>query len=331
MNNRTLRLLVLPLMFLTVAAVYLWQGASEQKKVSPRRIAMAQLTAVDNETVSGFQEAMAELGYREGFEVVYLPTGPIGTVDRLEAVIREYLKKDPDLFFVSSTPAAQTVKRLTDERRRPSVIFAPVNDPKGAGVVADLRYPGGHITGIRLPTGDDLRLQWLLHMVPKAKRIYLPYTADDRSALASLQQATEAAARLGVRLLSHPVAGQDDVAAAIAALPTDADAIFLPRDSRIEARIADFVAVAEKRRLPISAPSLTQVKAGALFSYGFVHREIGRQAARLADQVFKGTSPGDLPIETAENRLAINLATAKRIGITIPDEVVLQAEYLIRK
>lgn len=330
MTRKMFRWFVFALALLAVAAM-LWQEALGQKKVGPRRIAVAQLTAVDNETVSGFKEAMAELGYREGFEVVYLPTGPIGAVDRLESVIREYLKKGPDLFFVASTPATQTVKRLTDERSQPPVIFAPVNDPVGAGIVTDLRHPGGHITGIRLPRGDDLRLRWLLRMAPNAKRIYLPYTADDKSALASLQQATDAAARLGVTLLPQPIAGQDDIVAAIAALPIDADAVFLPRDSRIEARITDFVALADKRRLPISAPSLTQVQAGALVSYGFVHREIGRQAARLADQVFKGTAPGDLPVEMAENRLAINLATANRIGITIPDEVVLQAEYVIRK
>ncbi len=72
------------------------------------------------------------------------------------------------------------------------------------------------------------------------------------------------------------------------------------------------------------------MQAGALVSYGFVHKDIGRQAAGLADQIFRGVAPGDLPVEMAESRLAINLAAAREIGITIPDDIIAQAEYVIR-
>lgn len=317
------------LALLGAAAFLLAPPTAAPKKAGPVLIAMVQLTAVDAGTVPGFREGMEKLGYREGVDVLYLDEGPAG--ERLEAVIRSHLERKPDLFFVSSTPVTQAVKRLTAGAGRPPVVFAPVNDPVGAGVVADLRRPGGSLTGIRLPTGDDLRLQWLLRIAPGVRRIYLPYTADDPSALSSLRQASEAAERLGVKLLPQPVSEAGGVAAAVAALPAAADAIFVPRESRMQAGIAEFVAAAEKRRLPISAPSVTQVEAGALFSYGYVHRDIGRQAARLADQILRGTAAGDLPVETAENHLAVNLATARRIGIAVPDDVLLQAEYLIRE
>lgn len=301
-----------------------------QAGVAGRTIALVQLTEVDRNTVDGFQAGMAALGYREGDSVTYLGGEPAGSIDRLEGIILDHLKQQPDLIFVSSTPATLAVKRLTEASRQPPVVFAPVNDPLGAGIVADLRHPGGHITGVRLPTGDDLRLQWLLRIAPRTKRVYLPYTPDDKSAQTSLRQAADAAARLGVTVLARPVNAADGIQAAIAALPADADAIFLPRDSRIEAGIAQFVALAQARRLPLSAPSRIQVEAGALFSYGFVHRDIGRQAARLADQIFKGSRAGDLPVEMAENSLAINLATATAIGIAIPDDILLQAEHVVR-
>lgn len=329
MKRTGLLLLALGLPLLgAIALRAVWQ---EPQPVAPRLIALVQLTTVDGDTIAGFKEAMAARGYREGSEVNYLSSGPVGSVERLDEAIGTHLKAAPNLIFVSSTPATQAVKRLTEARRHPPVVFAPVNDPLAAGIVADLRHPGGHITGIRLPTGDDLRLQWLLRLAPGVKRIYLPYTADDKSALSSLEQAMQAAERLGVTLLLQPVAGEAGIAAVVEAVPPNADAIFLPRDSRIEAGIADFVALAERRKLPISAPSLTQTQAGALFSYGFVHRDIGRQAAQLTDQILKGAPPGDLPVEMAENCLAINLATAARIGIAIPDDILLQAEYLIRK
>ncbi len=298
---------------------------------APRVIAMVQLTDVDRNTVRGFQEAMAKLGYREGKNVVYLSLPPAGSADKLEGIVRAHLARKPDLFLVSSTPATQAVKRLTEASGAPPVVFAPVNDPLGAGIVADLKHPGGHITGIRLPTGDDLRLQWLTRIAPQVKRVYLPYTADDKSALTSVQQATEAAAKLGLELVTKPIPAGSSIDAAIAAVPADVGAIFLPRDSRVEAAIAEFVALAGKRRLIISAPSRIQVEAGALFSYGFVHHDIGRQAARLADQILKGMAAGDLPVEMAENSLSINLVTAHKLGLRVPDDVLLQADHVIRE
>lgn len=298
---------------------------------APRVIAMVQLTDVDRNTVNGFREAMANLGYREGSDVSYLSVPPAGSADKLDDIVRAHLARKPDLIFVSSTPATQAVKRLTEASGEPPVVFAPVNDPLSAGIVADLKHPGGHITGIRLPTGDDLRLQWLTRIAPQVKRVYLPYTADDKSALTSVQQAGEAAAKLGLALVPQPIPTGGSVSAAIAAMPANVGAIFLPRDSRVEAAIAEFVTVAGKRRLIVSAPSRIQVEAGALFSYGFVHHDIGRQAARLADQILKGTAAGDLPVEMAENSLSINLATARKLGLPIPDDVLLQADHVIRK
>ncbi|MGE5493353.1 MAG: ABC transporter substrate-binding protein [Actinomycetota bacterium] len=325
---KRLRLIVLFLASLAAAAVVL-ATAFSSASAKPRVIALVQLTSVDENTVLGFKEGMEQLGYREGSDVVYLSHGPIGSAQLLEGVIREHLEKKPDLFFVSSTPATQAVKRLTEGRQSPPVVFGPVNDPLNAGVVSDLRHPGGHITGVRLPMGEELRLQWLVRIAPGVRRIYVPYTADDKSALNSLRRAAEAAEKLGLSLLADPVDGNDGVAASIAALPPYAQAIFLPRDSRVEVHIGEFVAAAERLRLPLSAPSLSQVEAGALFSYGFAHKGIGRQAARLADQIFKGARPGDLPVEMAETRLAINLDAARRIGVPIPDEVLLQADYTI--
>jgi putative tryptophan/tyrosine transport system substrate-binding protein len=305
-------------------------GAKPQQG-APRVIAMVQLTAVDRNTVAGFQAAMSKLGYQNGKQVTYLDVPPAGSVDKLEGIIRGHLDKKPDLFLVSSTPATLAAKRLTEASGKPPVIFAPVNDPLAAGIVADLRRPGGHITGIRLPLGDDLRLQWLTRIAPRAKRVFLPYSADDKSALKSVEQVTAAAAKLGLELVPQPIPAGGTVAAAIAALPADVGAIFLPRDSRVESAIAEFVALAKQRRLPIAAPSLIQVEAGALFSYGFVHQDIGRQAARLADQIFRGTAAGDLPVEMAENSLSINLATAHKLGITVPDDILAQAEHIIRE
>lgn len=313
------------LILLFIGGLWWWQADSPQ---SGYRISTIQLTAVDESTVAGFKTRLAELGYQAGDKLSYFSEGPAGSIDRLEGIIQRQLAHDPHLIMVSSTPATLAVKRLTADAPIP-VVFAPVNDPVGAGIVNSLQAPGGHITGIRLPTGDDLRLQWLVKIVPGVKKVFVPYTANDKSALATLAQIRLVAPDLEVELLEQPVHNSEELDAVIAAIPAEADAVFLPRDSTVEARIEAFVAARPPR--PVCAPSLTQVQAGALFSYGFVHREIGKQAARLAAQIFQGTPPAQLPVEMAENYLAINLKSAGMLGLSIPEQILLQTEYVIRE
>ena len=295
-----------------------------------KRIGVVSLTAVDNRTFEGFREGMAGLGHVELQSVRYLVGGPSGSKEAARQRIAELLARGVDALLVSSTPVTQIAHELT--ARHPvkvPVIFAPVNDPVAAGVVASLSQPGGNLTGIRLPVGDQLRLQWLQYLAPRVKKVLVPYTRSDQSAQTTLRELEAAAATLQLQLQAWPLADELDMAAVIAGLPA-ADALFLPRDSRIEASIAQWLDYARDRRLPLSAPSLLQVEQGALYSYGFMHREIGRQAARLMDQVLKDIPPGQLPVETAESYLGLNLRAAAEIGLSIPDKIIRQASLVIR-
>jgi putative ABC transport system substrate-binding protein len=296
----------------------------------PVRVGVIALTDVDNDTLAGFKTGMSEYGYVEGENIVYISEGPAGRVDRLEPLVRRTLEQDIDLIYVSSTPATLKVKELTAERPIP-VIFSPVNDPVGAGIVPSLKQPGGMITGIKLPVGDTMRLRWLMDFAPQVRRIYFPYNPVDKSALESLRQIEEVAPVLQVELVKAPMATPDEILKGIAQAPDGIDAIFLPRDSSIESKIREFVELSYQRRIPLSAPSLTQVRQGALYTYGFVHFEFGKQSARLADQILMGVSPADIPVELAENYLAINLVAAEKIGLRFGEEVLRRADMIIRE
>ena len=113
-------------------------------------------------------------------------------------------------------------------------------------------------------------------------------------------------------------------------IPEDIDAIFLVPDSTVNARLADVLAVAYDRKLPVSGPSTAQVEEGALTTYGFIHHEVGAQAARMAHHILEGAAPGELPVEIAELYLAVNLQAADAIGLEIPHEILQQAEIIIR-
>ena len=317
-------------MILLVGGLYWWQGKTEQAS-TPKMVVVGviALTEVDASTLQGFKEGMSALGYIEGTNIRYLAEGPARTIDRLDGIISRVLAQNVDLIFVSSTPATLKVQQATLNTPLP-VIFDPVNDPVRAGIVTSLKHPGANITGIKLPTGEKLRLQWLTELAPAAKRIYFPYNPEDKSALTSLAQIEEALPLLGLELVKEPMSSPEEIMRDINNAPEGIDAIFLPRDSSIEAQIDQFVALSHQRKLPLSAPSLTQVESGALYTYGFIHYEFGKQAARLADQIFNGIHPSDIPVEVAESYLAININSAQAIGVPLSDEMLRKADRIIR-
>lgn len=321
-------LMMLPLVALILAGV-MWGVLRKPPHAAMKRIGVVRLTAVDDRTLEGFKEGMVRFGYVDGQTVRYLVQPPSGNTDTARQQLRALLDQGVDALLVSSTPVTQIAKELTQNRAVP-VIFAPVNDPVAANVVASLREPGGNLTGIRLPLGDKLRLQWLREIAPGARRVVAPYTRTDPSAQMSMQQLREAAPALGLELLEFPMEDDATVASIKEAIP-QGDAIFLPRDSRMESQIAQWLELARLRRQPLSAPGLLQVEQGALYSYGFIHRDIGNQASRLMDQVLRGIPPGQLPVEAAECFLGINLRAAEEIGLQIPESIIRQATLVIRR
>jgi putative ABC transport system substrate-binding protein len=314
-----------------VLAVMLWPSLRHgEAPASLKRIGVVSLTEVDKRTFEGFKEGMAKLGHVEQQTVQYLVSPPSGTSEVARQRIAELLAQGVDALLVSSTPVTQVAKELTGKQPiKVPVVFAPVNDPVVAGVVSSLREPGGNLTGIRLPVGDKIRLQWLRELAPQVRKVLVPFTPTDQSAQVTLQQLREVAALLNMQLLEVPVVEGAAFEAVVEKLPK-ADAILLPRDSRIEAKIDQWLGYARARRLPLSAPSLQQVEKGALYSYGFMHREIGKQAARLMDQILRGIPPGQLPVESADSFFGINLRAAAEIGLAVPDPVIRQASLVVQ-
>ncbi len=167
-------------------------------------------------------------------------------------------------------------------------------------------------------------------MTPDIHRVFVPYNPEDVASSSAVTQVHHFATFLGVSIVEGLARHAEQVDALLAAIPLDIDAIFLVPGTTVNARLKDILAVAAARQLPVSGPSIAQVEEGALITYGFVHHQVGQQAARLADQVLQGANPGHLPVETAESVLAVNLQTAKTIDLEIPYEMLQKAEVIIR-
>jgi putative tryptophan/tyrosine transport system substrate-binding protein len=280
-------------------------------------------------TVKGFKEGMAELGYVEGQNVTYIYAGPV-SADQLDAVAQGLVKAKVNLILAittSATKAAQKATAGTDI----AVVFIPVTDPVGAGVVDSLMRPGGNTTGVTPATQEAKRLEWLLQVAPTIKHVFIVYNAKDQSPVLALKTVSEAAAKLGVELITREASTTEEAGAAFRNVPQEADAIFFLPDSVVNARAEDMFKLAIELGLPTSGPNAETVNNGALTAYGVDLVIAARQqAARLASQILQGAKPADLPVETAQLFSAINLKTAQAIGLDIPDATLRQANIIIR-
>jgi putative tryptophan/tyrosine transport system substrate-binding protein len=313
---------------LVIAASLLLSGCSSAAQPKTFTVGVVNLTPALDPAWEGFKVGMADLGYVEGKNVTYLYDGPTGTADKLDAAAQKLVDAKADLILSLSTPATQAAKRATTGTNTP-VVFLPLTDPVAAGVVQSLRLPGGNITGVSAGGSEVKRLQWQLEMNPTVKKVYVPYNPD-ASSKASLATTEAAAKQLNVELLPQIATTPDEVTAAVAAMPQDVDAIFILADGFMESQADKWIAVAKERKLPLSSINLNLVDKGLLFAFGHRPYGVGQQAARLADQILRGTKPADLPVETADYFLAINLKAANDIGLNIPDTILRQADSVVR-
>jgi putative ABC transport system substrate-binding protein len=141
---------------------------------------------------------------------------------------------------------------------------------------------------------------------------------------------TQTAPSFNVELVTANAGTPDEIAAALSKTPDDTDAIFILASATFEANIDKFVYVANDRKLPLAAPATANVQEGALTSFGHDNFPLGQQASRLAIQILRGANPADLPIESADLFVSINLKTAETIGLDIPDSIIRQANIIVR-
>lgn len=288
----------------------------------PRIIGVLTNAGVALPSYEGFRNALAALG---GAPVSYLYHGPAVDDAALAAEARRLAAEGVSLILALTTKAALAALDAGRERGIP-VIFAPASNPLQTGLAQSLRRPGGLATGVTFGRQEARRLEWLKRLLPDLKSVYLPYTRDDPSPLASLPVLRDAAATLGLTLVEEAVdGGWYGLRAALAQLPRETRAILVPADPVISSSAREIAAFAMERGIALSMPHREGVEQGALMSYGFTLQSVGQQAARQALLVMSGVPPAEIPVELAEFSLSINLEAAHRIGLEVSPQILRQA------
>ncbi len=286
------------------------------------------------DATTGFKAKMTELGYVEGKNIVY--DAQVFDPATSQGILDKFIADKVDMIFAYSTASALAAKAATQGTNIP-VVFALVTI-EASNVVDSQRQPGGNITGARFPAPEITlkRFELLLEIMPQLKRLYVTYDAKyptAKSVLGALRPAVEAA---GVTLIEEQITKAEDIPANLTARETSndigIDAILILPETLSQSAIG-YGAIskfAAAHHLPVVGNIRPQLEQGALFMYAPAVIEGGRQAAVLADKVFKGTPAGTLPVFTPESQLIINYKVAQELGLNIPEGLLKQAVEVIR-
>jgi putative ABC transport system substrate-binding protein len=278
-----------------------------------------------------FREGMRALGYVEGQNWVLDERYAGANMERLASLAQTLIQRKPDVLLVSTTPGNVAAKAATSTI---PIVMVLVADPVGAGIVPSLAHPGGNITGITNIQAElaAKRLEILKEIVPIAKRIAVIVNPDNPNAPPQMRSAEVAARKLGIVL--GPVLEMrtpDDLEKAFeGAVRARADGAIRMIDALVFMLRKETASLAAKYRLPVIYPSREDVEAGGLVAYGTNIPAQYRQAAGFVDKILRGAKPADLPVEQASTfDLAINLKTAKALGLTIPPSLLQRADQVI--
>lgn len=300
-------------------------GGQTQK---PFTIGIVAETAAFTPIHGGFIAGMAELGYVEGKNVTYIYKGPIGSnVEVVDAEIKNLLDQKVDLLVVVSMLPTQEAKKAVAGTDIP-VVFVPAHAVVENGLVESISHPGGNLTGIQAGNEIPKSVEWLVKITPNAKKIYLPYNPADETSTEFLPILDKIASQLNVEFVPGEVKSVEEAVAAIESLPVDIQAIYRIPSPTLDPKNSELSQAAIKRGLPMG--SFARLDEVMLLTVAIDPVETGKQGARLIHQIRQGIKPADLPVEMAEFDVTLNLKTAKAIGLNIPDELLRQADKIIR-
>lgn len=292
---------------------------------------LARPASLDSHRYGAFLQGMRELGYIESKNLVIEWRFADGMYERLPGLAAELVQLNVDVIVAATSPAIRAAQKATTTL---PIVMGNTGDPVGSGFVKSLAQPGGNITGLALMSSDVSAklLDLLRSLVPKLSRVAVLVSPTSSTYRAILNGVQAAAQNVGIQILpveartpleietGFPMMVRSRAEAVIVGLSW-----FFVQQQR---QIADLAA---KHRLPSIAGNREYAEAGGLMSYGQNIADNYRRAATYVDKILKGAKPGDLPVEQPTTfDFVINLKTAKALGITIPQSILLRADEVIQ-
>jgi putative ABC transport system substrate-binding protein len=281
--------------------------------------------------LDAFRQRLRELGWVEGQNIVIDYRYAEDRVDRLPDLAAELVRLKVDLIVSFGTQGVTAAKNATETT---PIVMIAVRDPVGTGLIASLAHPGGNVTGVSGYAGLESvakQLELLKVTVPKIRRVAILSNPTNAYHQLAIREVNVAARSLGVQLQLLEARGPNEFDGVFAAMAKErVGALLVLSDAMFSSHRTRLADLAARSRLPAAYGNSESVEAGGLMSYGPSFLDLFRLAATYVDQILKGAKPATLPVEQpTKYELVINLKTAKALGLTIPESVLLRADHVI--
>ena len=278
-----------------------------------------------------FRKRLTELGYADGTEIIFEQRWAGGNLEKLPNLAAELVALNPDIIVTVTTTAALAVQKATS--RIPIVAIGPA-DPVKSGLVASLGRPGGNVTGLS-PNQAEIAGKWLeivREIVPRAKSLAYLTDRGNPGEMLVFRELEGRARRLGLEVQAMDGLTKGNVEHAFASIERDrVDALIVATTASLLGQRQQIVESAARLRLPAVYARKEYPEEGGLLSYGTDAGPLFSRAAEYVDRILKGAYPSELPFEMASTfTLVVNMKTARALGVTIPQSVLVRADQVIQ-
>jgi ABC-type uncharacterized transport system substrate-binding protein len=328
MEKSRLSSILIAAMLLAVAVI---AEAQQPKKVPRIGLLIGSSASSNAASIEALQQGLRQLGYVEGQNVFVEYRYTRGNADEYPKLAAELVSLKVDLIVVGG---GSSLARAVKETTKIPIVITGGSDPVGAGLVASLARPGGNLTGLTGITAElaGKRLELLKETLPRLTRVGVLWNPTDQGSAQGLKEIEIAAPTLGLEIQSLQVRSPSNFESAFkAAITGQARALQVLQSGLINTHRNRIVEFATKSLLPTMFAVAADVEAGGLMSYGPNAPDLFRRAATYVDKILKGAKPADLPVEQPKKfEFIVNLKAAKQIGLTIPPNVLVRADKVIR-
>jgi len=318
-------------LFAIVIAFMVCGVRAEAQQPKPYRVGVLVPGEAWYEIVDGLRVGLRQLGFEEGKQFILAIRDWKGDVKAAEEEARKFEQEKVNLIYAASTNSTIAARRGTTDI---PIVFCAGTDPVTLGLVESFAKTGGRLTGVysRVTDLTGKRLEILKEIVPKLRRVVTFYNPRSPVAIESSRLAREEAARLRVEILERHFASVEELQAGVRALRAgEVDAYFALADPITSNQSQLIIDTARVKRLPTMFNFPSEVVKGGLATYSTSFHELGRVSAKYVQRILTSDKPKDLPVEGIDQiDLVINLKTAKQIGLTVPPNVLVRADKVIR-
>jgi putative tryptophan/tyrosine transport system substrate-binding protein len=262
---------------------------------------------------------LAANGYEDGKNITIDYQNAQGDATNLKTITQKFVGGGYDLIIAIATPSAQAAAGETDKI---PVIFSACTDPLATGLVADVNKPGKNVSGTSDMVSAEKIMELAKKITPNIKRIGALYNSGEANSVSVVNSLKDYAAKNGLSVIDATVSNSSEVQQATASLVGKVDAIFSPIDNTVASAMPIVAETANKAKIPVYVGADSMVKDGGLATYGINYTVLGKETAKMVIDVLGGKNPGDMPVKMMTDMdVYVNAATAKTIGVTIPDDV----------